>query len=154
MEQHDCLAATSEQQQAPKGYALMDPASQKQLANLEKSMNAVAQVFLSLGERIQALETIVQNQITITGAEARTIQAAVCSRAREFCDNAHVFYRIAGRKVRTAIWHDLKAEFSISNYHDLPKKSFQFALEYIRGWRSYAITKKLNQLYREGGGNG
>ncbi len=155
MGQSENIVAASPQEHANMhGYALMDPAVQKQLADLGKSLNAVAQVFLGLNERIQTLEGIVQNLITVTGAEGRTIQLAVCSRAREYCDNAHVSYKLAGRKVRTAIWHDIKDEFSISNYHDIPKKSFQFALEYIRGWRSYAITKKLHQLYAESDSNG
>jgi len=133
------------------GVIPVDPTASIQLARLEKSMNAVAQIFLGLGERIQALEAIVQNQITVTGAEAKTLFDAVRTRAREFCDMAHVSYGQAGRKVRKAIWHDFLNEFSISNYHDLPKKSFESGLDFIRGWRSYAMSKKLNQLYKGGG---
>lgn len=151
---HDNLIAmTPQEHEHTHGIPAADPVTTIQLARLEKSMNAVAQIFLGLNERIQVLEGIVQNQITISGAEAISIQAAVCSRAREYCDNAHVPYALAGRKVRTAIWHDLRAEFSISNYHDLPKKSFQTGMEFIQGWRSYAMAKKLNQVYR-GGSNG
>lgn len=142
------FAMTPQEHEQAHEFPSVDLVTTVQLTRLEKSMNAVAQIFLGLNERIQVLEGIVQNQITITGAEAISIQAAVCSRAREYCENSHVPYALAGRKVRTAIWHDLRAEFSISNYHDLPKKSFQSGLEFIQGWCSYAMVKKLNQLYR------
>ena len=148
------LAMTEQEHEQAHSLTGGDPVTTIQLARLEKSMNAVAKVFLGLGERIQALEAIVQSQITITGAEAKTIHEAVRSRAREFCDMAHVSYQDAGRKVRKAIWRDLLNEFSLSNYHDLPKRSFQSGLDYIRDWRSYAMAKKLNQLYKGGSANG
>jgi len=132
------------------GHSGSDPATTMQLARLEKSLTAAAQVFLSLGERMQTLEAIVHNQITISGAESKTIHEAVRNRAREFCDVAHVSYREAGRKVRKAIWHDFLNEFSISSYHDLPKRSFHSGLEFIKDWRSYAMAKKLGQIYKGG----
>lgn len=147
MEQHETLMSVDQQERSNMhGYALMDPAAQKQLAQIEKSLNGVAQVFLGLTERINLLETIVQNQITITGAEARTLHDAIISRAKEFCTVSGLSYKGAGRKVRKAITHDFLLEFSISNYHDLPKKSLAFGLEYIRGWRSFALAKRLKQL--------
>ena len=135
------------------GLSGSDPAIAMQFARLEKSLTAAAQVFLSLGERIQTLETIIHNQITISGAEGKTVREAVRSRAREFCEVAHVSYREAGRMVRKAIWHDFLNEFSISSYHDLPKRSFHSCLEFIKDWRSYSMAKKLNQLYKGGTGN-
>ena len=136
------------------GYALMDPAAQKQLAQIEKNLNAVASVFLGLTERINLLETIVQNQITVSGAEARTLHDTIIRRAKEFCTVCGLPYKVVGRKVRKAITHDFLLEFSISNYHDLPKKSFAFGLEYIRSWRSFALSKKLKQLFEGGNSDG
>ena len=155
MDQHENIVTVSTQEHANMhGYTLMDPAVQKQLDNLAKSIDAVARVFLSLGERINLLETIIQSQITITGAEARTLHDTIISRAKDFCATSGLSYRLAGRKVRKAITHDFMLEFSLSNYHDLPKKSLSFGLEYIRGWRSFALAKKLRQLHEGGGGNG
>ena len=155
MDQPENIMAVSPHEHANNhGYTLMDPAAQKQLVQIEKSLNAVASVFLGLTDRINLLETIVQNQITITGAEARTLHDTIISRAKEFCTVFGLPYKGAGRRVRRAITHDFLLEFSISNYHDLPKKSFAFGLEYIRSWRSFTLSKKLKQLFEGGNSDG
>lgn len=131
-----------------------DPIPAIQLARIEKSINGVVKVFMGLAEQVRALDVIVQTLVTVTGAESKAIQAAVINRAQDFCAVSHVSYRIVGRKVRTAIWHDFLNEFSISNYHDLPRRRFQAAIEFIRDWRSYAMARKLGQLCKAGDGNG
>lgn len=121
------------------------------IRRMEGILTHVAQVFLSVSERVQVLETILKTKISITGAQAKTIHYTVRGRAREFCDVAHVSYKVCGRMVRRAIWRDFFSEFSISSAYDLPANQFSYGLDFIKGWTSYAMAKKLNQLAKGGG---
>lgn len=117
------------------------------MAANNQQLSAVAQqmgkLILSFDARFAALEKIVAQRMTVTSVQAKTITNAVQAQAKALCAKNGLCYQKHGEAFRRAIWRDFKAQYSITDVHDLPASYFDIALDFVKGWTSFAIVRRL-----------
>ena len=112
-------------------------------AQMAKYIQQMAQIVLSLDRRINMLETLLSQRVTVTAAQARAVSNAVQAQAIALCAKHGFDYREDGEAFRRAIWRDVKAQFGVKDIHDLPAAYFELAVASVEKWTSFALIRKL-----------
>lgn len=100
-------------------------------------------------QRIKKLEKLTEQRVTINSKQAKALQKRVQARSVTLCEKYGFLYADDGETFRRAIWRDLKGQYAIDDIHDLPAVYFDIAAQYIDGWTSYSVVRKLRA--RRGG---
>lgn len=100
-------------------------------------------------QRIKKLEKLTEQRVTINSKQAKALQKRVQARSVTLCEKHGFSYADDGETFRRAIWRDLKGQYAIDDIHDLPAVYFDIAAQYIDGWTSYSVVRKLRA--RRGG---
>ncbi len=100
-------------------------------------------------QRIKKLEKLTEQRVTINSKQAKALQKRVQARSAALCEKHGFLYADDGETFRRAIWRDLKGQYAIDDIHDLPAVYFDIAAQYIDGWMSYSVVRKLRA--RRGG---
>ena len=103
----------------------------------------------AMEQRIKKLEKLTEQKVTISSKQAKALQKRVQARSMALCEKHGFSYADDGETFRRAIWRDLKGQYAIDDVHDLPVVYFDIAAQYIDGWTSYSIVRKLRA--RRGG---
>lgn len=103
----------------------------------------------AMEQRIKKLEKLTEQRVTVSGKQAKALQKRVQARSAALCDKHGFIYAEDGEAFRRAIWRDLKGQYGIDDVHDLPAVYFDIAAQYIDGWTSYSVVRKLRA--RRGG---
>ncbi|WP_342045952.1 Rha family transcriptional regulator [Bacillus sp. OTU530] len=80
-------------------------------------------------ERLNLLETKVEEQITIDHGEQRRVQKAIASRVYE-----EVSDKIRRSELFAELYREIRDRFGVASYRDLKRKDLQLAIRYIEGW--------------------
>ena len=100
-------------------------------------------------QRIKKLEKLTEQRVTINSKQAKALQKRVQARSAALCEKHGFLYADDVETFRRAIWRDLKGQYAIDDIHDLPAVYFDIAAQYIDGWTSYSVVRKLRA--RRGG---
>ena len=103
----------------------------------------------AMEQRVKKLEKLTEQKVTINSKQAKALQKRVQARSAALCEKHGFSYTDDGETFRRAIWRDLKGQYAIDDVHDLPAVYFDIAAQYIDGWNSYSIVRKLRA--RRGG---
>lgn len=119
-------------------------------ARLEQCVSEFARLLVAMKAQMDQLQKDLQSKVTISSSQARAIQEAVKDRATELCESKGLSYAACGKAVREAIWRELYREFSIGSRYDLQANRFQSSIDFVAGWNSFSIIRKIREKY--GGG--
>lgn len=97
----------------------------------------------AMEQRIKKLEKLTEQKVTISSKQAKALQKRVQARSAALCEKYGFLYADVGETFRRAIWRDLKGQYAIDDVHDLPAVYFDIAAQYIDGWNSYSIVRKV-----------
>ena len=102
--------------------------------NISKELQAI----LFVDQKQQQLESRVNNledNIHIDRIQKKQLRQFVSTVAVNSCGSKYSkAYKEFGKKVYSAIYHDLYNRFGISCYEGIPKVKFQDALKFINNW--------------------
>ncbi|MFJ8261437.1 ORF6N domain-containing protein [Rummeliibacillus sp. NPDC094406] len=110
----------------------------KQVKNLENVIQITNQLELdtqNIKQQIQLINEKIDEQITLTHGEQRSLQKAVASRVYEI--ENHAQYR---PKLFKELYREIKDRFGVSSYKDVRRKDLQSAISYIE---HYVPKKQL-----------
>ncbi|MGE8079060.1 ORF6N domain-containing protein [Peribacillus loiseleuriae] len=79
--------------------------------------------------KIQELETKVEQQITLDHGEQRRLQKGVARRVYEFTDDKKEAARLFKE-----IYREIKDRFGVASYKDVKRQELQSAIRYIENW--------------------
>ena len=99
----------------------------------------------AMEQRIKKLEKLTEQRVTISSKQAKALQKRVQARSMALCEKHGFSYSDGGETFRRAIWRGLKAQYAVDDVHDLPAAYFDLAAQYIDGWSSYSIVRKLRE---------
>lgn len=99
----------------------------------------------AMEQRIKKLEKLTEQRVTISSKQAKALQKRVQARSMALCEKHGFSYSDGGEAFRRAIWRGLKAQYAVDDVHDLPAVYFDLAAQYIDGWTSYSIVRKLRE---------
>lgn len=112
-------------------------------------VDQMAKLLLVMQNNLQQMEKTLKERVSVSGAQAQTLAAAIRNRARELCEKSGLPYDKAGRAIRETIRREMLSEYTISSVHDLPQIYYDVALSYIRDWSSYALIRRLRSRFDE-----
>lgn len=118
-------------------------AQQEQNGVMQRQLTEMGKMMLVFDQKNRELGRLIESRLTITGAQARGLQAAIVSRARALCERNRVSYADKGDKVRAAIRGAVKAEFDVYDLCDIPAARYEAARELIVDWSSFELFKRL-----------
>lgn len=104
---------------------------------------------VAMEQRMKKLEKLTEQRVTINSKQAKALQKRVQARSVALCEKHGFSYASDGEAFRRAIWRDLKGQYGIDDIHDLPLSYFDIATQFIDGWTSYGLVRKLRT--RRGG---
>lgn len=108
-------------------------------------VNRLAELVIVMDSRMSTLESILKQRITVSSAEAKGIAEAVKTRAVQLCEKSGLPYAQVGRFVRDAIWRAFRNEYMIASHYDLPAAYYDLAIQFISGWSSFALIRRLRE---------
>ena len=115
-----------------------------QLRQMESAVQQLASIAAIMDARIRELEKRIGTQ-TVDSKQARALQYLVRKRSEALCEKHGFDYAESGPAFRRAMWADLKTQYRIDDVHDLPERQYDQAAEFISGWSSYSLVKKLRR---------
>ena len=137
------LITQQESQELLTAVQAMTCTQEKSAEQLSIAVDQLAKLLLVMQSHLRAMENTLKARVTISGAQAQALSEAVKGRARRLCEDNGFPYAKAGRTIREAIWRDLRAEYTVSDYHDLPEAFYRVAIDFVNEWSSYAIIRRL-----------
>lgn len=111
----------------------------------QNSVEKLAAIIVMLDKRLHSVEAMMENRVTVSSSQARSIANAVGARAHEICDQNALPYSTAGRTIREAIWRALRSEYQIPSHYDLSAIYYEHALSFVKGWTSFTVIRKARQ---------
>lgn len=99
----------------------------------------------AMEQRIKKLEKLTEQKVTISSKQAKALQKRVQARSSALCEKHGFSYVNDGETFRRAIWRDLKAQYAVEDVHDLPAVYFDIAAQFVDGWTSYSIVRKVRE---------
>lgn len=99
------------------------------------SMVTTDQPHPELLEKVKELETKIESYITLTSYEARVLQKAIARRVYELELNTD-----QRPQAFAELHREIRDRFGVPSYRDVPRTSFNHALNYVKGW----IPKKVS----------
>ncbi|MBR1584587.1 MAG: hypothetical protein IJ662_03505 [Clostridia bacterium] len=131
-----------------------DSGMETSLAKMEQIIEQAASLVILLEGRLRDAEAVFNQQVYISGRDAKSLTRAVQCRARAICDDAGVDYHQAGEIVRKAIYRAIRDEYGIETLYDMPQIKYFEALDSIRGFKSFTLLKRLRAMRSEGNNSG
>lgn len=124
---------------------------QQPIGDLELALRAA----LENTTKIKKIETdvnMLKDSMRIDSNQEHHLRALVNAQALKTLGGKEAFaYKKLSRKVYSEIWRDFKNHFRLPRYGDLPRKSFDEGLEFIRMWRpSTSLAMEIKAANRQG----
>lgn len=124
---------------------------QQPIGDLELALRAA----LENTTKIKKIETdvnMLKDSMRIDSNQEHHLRALVNAQALKTLGGKEAFaYKKLSRKVYSEIWRDFKNHFHLPRYGDLPRKSFDEGLEFIRMWRpSTTLAMEIKAANRQG----
>ena len=124
---------------------------QQPIGDLELALRAA----LENTTKIKKIETdvnMLKDSMRIDSSQEHHLRALVNAQALKTLGGKEAFaYKKLSRKVYSEIWRDFKNHFHLPRYGDLPRKSFDEGLEFIRMWRpSTSLAMEIKAANRQG----
>ena len=124
---------------------------QQPIGDLELALRAA----LDNTTKIKKIETdvnMLKDSMRIDSNQEHHLRALVNAQALKTLGGKEAFaYKKLSRKVYSEIWRDFKNHFHLPRYGDLPRKSFDEGLEFIRMWRpSTSLAMEIKAANRQG----
>lgn len=110
---------------------------------LTKMVDKLAIMLVQMDARQRALETIIQQRVTITAAQAKALTGMVGQRAHAMCDKYHLPYTACGASIRAAIWREIKTRNVITSVYDMPAVLYAAACDSVNAWDSFSLVRAL-----------
>lgn len=120
--------------------------SNEQMASM---IGKMAELVFVMDGWIKAMESLLQQRVTVTSAQAGQIAAAVRDRASQICSKNALPYDKCGRIFRDAIWRAFKSQYTVASHYDLPAVYADHALSFIEGWTSFALIRRARERLDE-----
>lgn len=114
-------------------------------AEMRQLVGQMAQIAMNLDKRVRMLEDLLLRKVTVSSVQAKAIGSAVREQARALCTKYALDYARHGAAFRAAIQRDVKAQYGISDIHDLPASYYDLAIKFISGWSSFALVCKARE---------
>ena len=127
------------------GTETMPAAMNQWAAAIQKQFKALGQAILTLEESNRKLQVLLEERLTVTSVQAKALQKAVAERARVFCSTNGIDYKAQGGKVRAAITKQVKQDFGVADFGDIPAGKYAAALEMIGEWTSFGLIRRLKK---------
>lgn len=102
---------------------------QKRTMSPLQMIHTMTSEMMKHGERLNLLETKVEEQITIDHGEQRRVQKAIASRVYEEASN-----KTRRSELFAELYREIRDRFGVASYRDLKRKDLQLAIRYIEGW--------------------
>lgn len=102
----------------------------KMLESLEKTNNRLDQH----DQKIEQLQSVVENDVFITCRQAVLLQDVVAQRVRQFLAEVGLEYQNHSKRMFSAVWRDLKKEMGVPSYREIPRKKIGTAVRFVTEW--------------------
>lgn len=112
-------------------------------AQLSQMVDKLAIMLVQMDARQRALETIIQQRVTITAAQAKALTGMVTARAHAICDKYHLPYQQCGASIRAAMWREIKTRNVITSAYDLPAGLYSAVCDSVAVWDSFSLVRAL-----------
>ena len=127
------------------------PATEVMLAlqSMPGLVSQLADLIVAMDARLRQVENAAQQRITVTSTQAKAISEAVIGKARAICSTHGINYSQSGRKIREAIWADIRKEFAVTSHHDIPAKFYTITLDMVGEWSNRSLVRQIQQKERQ-----
>ena len=102
----------------------------RMLASFEKTINRMDQC----EQKVERLESVVENDVFITCRQAALLQNVVAQRVRNFLAEVGLEYQKNSKRLFSAVWRDLKNEMGVPSYREIPRKKYGTAVRFVTEW--------------------
>lgn len=115
----------------------------KTAAQLAQMVDKLAMMLAQMDARQRALESLMQQRVTITAAQAKALTGMVTARAQALCDKYRLPYKLCGSSIRAAIWREIKTSNVVTSAYDLPAVMFGAVCDSVAIWDSFTLVRSL-----------
>lgn len=102
----------------------------RMLESFEKTVNRMDRC----EQKVEMLESVVENDVFITCRQAALLQNVVAQRVRSFLAEVGLEYRENSKRMFSAVWRDLKGEMGVPSYREIPRKKYGTAVRFVTEW--------------------
>lgn len=139
----ELLQISEPERQEEPGYVVI---RQEDAVNFSRQVRELTAALLMLQREVEAMKRDNAHRATINHQQAKALAARIRERAEAICGKYQLEPRAHAAAFRAAIKKSVLNGCGVQDLHDIPLGDYEFIVQQIDSWSSYALVRKRREI--------
>lgn len=135
----ELLQISEPERQEEPGYVVI---RREDAVNFSRQVRELTAALLMLQREVEAMKRDNAHRATINHQQAKALAARIRDRAEEICGKYQLEPRAHAAAFRAAIKKSVLNGCGVQDLHDIPLGDYEFIVQQIDSWSSFALVRK------------